>query len=273
MVNIQKFNHTLDPEELEDLTNVHIFELKTKPSRRIHSKIILFKEEKNKLLALVRRPNFTSAALNTVYKGKRSNLETALLLNGKEIAQLLSDLEFHDISIDEVKRSRLEKSNQKKGYPYSIIRATFQPIGRLKINFLGTSKLQDLTINLEEVNSQDPIKSYHVELDPNLTQIAVQTKSKIKPGTTICFSSNDGKQLSNKALINISTSIQGSLVISSDKSIEKIITFLSNSKTLARAFTKFKNSSDRMEMSGFLSPAAAKTTILGLRLLFLKVSV
>jgi HKD family nuclease len=228
---VQKNNHTLDPKQIENLHYVSTLEVRTKKHRRIHSKIILFKGSKNEL-ALIGSPNFTGAALNETYQIGKGNFEVALLIKGKGISELFAELDFTEISLEEIEESRIKELQIRPvGYPYNIVSASYDIFGSLQIDFFGSSNLTKGQVNLQPLNKNTVIR-YPVDLEPGKRQIFLQVKQKIKPGTMIWLSSQKREQISNKTCINVLESMRGSLSISRTKSIGRILKVLASSKSL-----------------------------------------
>ncbi len=229
---VQKNNHTLDPKWIENLRYVSTLEVRAKKQRRIHAKIVFFKSSGQEL-ALVGSPNFTGAALDKVYKPGKGNFEVALLVEGKRISELLSELDFHEISSDQIEESRVRESQIRSGgYPYNIVSASYDIFGSLQLDFYGSSDFEKAQVNIQPLDEENPTLRCHIDLNSESTQIILQPKEKIESGSTIWLSSEEGTQISNKTCINVLRHVRRYSLPSEVGSVEKILRVLANSKTL-----------------------------------------
>lgn len=228
---IQRNNHTLNPSEIEKLSYVSLLEVQTKERRRIHSKIIRFKARDDEF-SLIGSPNFTGSALNAIYQTEEGNLEAALLIKGKGISELLSELKFSPIAKEEVQRSKSRHTlGSRARYPYTVVSADYNAIDGLWISFLGPTNLMMVQIILQPPNKTSPVTTCFGKLDHTKRRIFVQPRGQIGGGTVVWLCGKNGSRISNKAFVNV-LGFSKRPFPSRVKSIKQILTYLADTKTL-----------------------------------------
>ncbi len=228
---VQKNNHTLDPEQIDGLTYISVLEVRTKMRRRIHSKIILFKGQKDHF-ALVGSPNFTGPGLNEAFQVGKSNFETAILLKGERVSKLLSDLTYAKITKEEIKASRVPwKFETGKLFSCQIISANYDVFEGLRIELTSQRFKQTSYVKIQSLDRKT-IETHKVDIDSKQTRIVIHPTKRIAAGATLWLCSENQNQISNKVCVNVFTNLRRITSMSKAEWLENMFANVSNSNTI-----------------------------------------
>jgi len=198
---IQRYNHNLDIDQIKDLPFIKIKEI-TFLERRIHSKVIIFEGESRSFI-LMGSPNFTGPALlKTVGDG---NYELALLVETKDVRDLLSEFHMEDIEIEDIKKTARQITTgvtilPKKEYEITIRMAYIDELGRLKMDIESKHVNERLVLNVQSSDGQ--ISEIPITIN-NLCEVLdislqdIQNKNKI---VKVWFSV-DNNPVSNRVIV------------------------------------------------------------------------
>ena len=192
---IQRYNHNLNPHQIISLPFVQVEEVMPKEKRRIHSKLIIFKA-KNKDFILMGSPNFTATALSKV--AGHGNFETALLIEVSNSYDLLSELNFKEISFKEIVKTRCLEDRTItiiREKPEIQIRMGYTDLlSQIVLDINTDQKLKGITLNLKLDGAR--LESIPVDIDGS----GIYTiPYKIERGmTAFIWFSHNGKLISNK---------------------------------------------------------------------------
>lgn len=228
---VQKNNHTLSPQQVQDLNYVSFLEVKAK-NRRIHSKIILFQGTKN-TIGLIGSPNFTGAALNEKYQMGKHNFEISALIKGDRISQLISELVFSNISIADIEKSRIKTPfNRLNSFSHHIFSASFNSLEGLVIQYSSNSTLEKYQLILKSINGTENKFSGEFSLNPETRKITFGSVNTVEPGTIIWLCSQTGIQISNKTFVNIYNNIRQIAKNLGTQSSGNLLKILANTNSL-----------------------------------------
>jgi len=226
---IQRNNHNLDVQDLEDFSQVKVAEVEpAAPKRRIHFKLILFKTDRKEYL-LIGSPNFTRSAMIETAGQKNGNYETAVLIERSTFSDILSELKFRNIQKNEIKSTKRIETQAKTERTNVHLLLAYQELLQLKINLMSSISSTDIHAVVEYPSGESYTHETPLKIAPDDKEIAIDLSKESTSGSLLWLSLN-GAQISNK--IPISIPYERRRLAIEPKNFRQISSMFANTKSL-----------------------------------------